>query len=303
MLVSKLMSGTKRSKMKKQIILICVLAACAMYGYVNAVLADGQEQIAEDETRVPQIDGFSCRGNEPFWNLRVTGEHADFSQLSSDPELKNIRLTGSLNRLDYRRPPLYVWRGRVKSAPGDMVAVIAKETCLDTMSDHEGQSRFAYSILISMPENQTYLGCCNETAGSPVQTDDPGAFPVADPQKLPKDAWARYLPELLPAINACAARRDEARVWVTKAWPMNKGMAGVRLRRYGGGWWQCTARQDGLKVDRFQSLPPTERPLPGEGMILFTPIGKSLPAGECYQHERVLGAKGDFVGWLSFNTC
>jgi uncharacterized membrane protein len=291
--------------MKKQIILICVLAACAMYGYVyvNAGRADGQEQIAEKNTRESQIENFSCRGNEPFWNLRVTGDRAEFSQLGADPESKNIRLKGDLNRLDFRQPPLYVWRGRAKSTPGDMVAFIAKETCLDTMSDQEGQSRYAYSILISMPDNQTRLGCCNETSDPPVQSADPDIFPVADPKKLPKDAWAHYLPELLPAINACVAHMDEARVWITKAWPMNKGMVGLRLRRYGGGWWQCTAAQDGLKVDRFQSLLPTERPLPGEGMILFTPIGKSLPAGECYQHERVLGAEGSVVGWLSFNTC
>jgi hypothetical protein len=90
---------------------------------------------------------------------------------------------------------------------------------------------------------------------------------------------------------------------VTKAWPMNYGMVGVRTRNGAGGWFACIAPAAGGAPDRFEPLAAGARRLPGEGAVLFSPAPQAPPAGACYRHERVLRADGEALGLLSYDTC
>jgi hypothetical protein len=37
--------------------------------------------------------------------------------------------------------------------------------------------------------------------------------------------------------------------------------------------------------------------------VLFTPMGHSPLAGNCWHHERVVDLSGKVLGWLSSNGC
>jgi uncharacterized membrane protein len=261
----------------------------------------------EVQTMDKPVSRFECRGNEPFWQLKINGDVAEYSRFTGTPETKAQTLSGKLKSLDYLRPSLSVWRGRSTDASGDVVAFIENKQCLDTMSDQEGQSKFDYTVRISMPDGEVLLGCCNARtdADHAEKYGNQGlqALPVADVTTLSADLWPRYLFDMLPAIRACLDRTPGTSKWVTKAWPMNKGMVGVRTGNPHGGKWGCIAEQESGDVDIFKSLPPNVVRLPGEGMIIFTPLDQKPPEGECFEHERVLDNEGKLVGWLSYNTC
>jgi putative lipoprotein len=130
----------------------------------------------------------------------------------------------------------------------------------------------------------------------------PGAWPVADLQAKPAEDWSRFLLDLLPAIAACLDATPGPAPRVTKAWPMNRGMAGARTRNGAGGWFDCIAPSLGGEVDRLEPVTDGGR-LPGEGTVVFSPVIQGPPPGECYQHERALGPGGEPIGWLSTETC
>lgn len=83
---------------------------------------------------------------------------------------------------------------------------------------------------------------------------------------------------------------------MTKAWPINRGRVGVRVRNGAGGWFACIAPALGGMPERFDSIPSGTRPLPGEDA---SPAPQSPPAGACYRHGHVLRADGEPLGLLS----
>jgi len=253
------------------------------------------------------VSRFECRGNEPFWQLKINGDVAEYSRFTGTPATKPHALSGTLKSLAYLRPPLFVWRGQSVDASGDVVAFIENRKCLDTMSDQEGQSKFDYTARISMPDGEVLFGCCNarrdEGRNEKFGTQKRQSLPVADIDAMTPALWPRYLFDLLPAIRNCIDRTPGTSKWVTKAWPMNKGMAGVRTGNPHNGKWECIAEQESGDISIFKALPPNVVHLPGEGMIIFTPVDQQPPEGECFEHERVLDTEGELVGWLSYNTC
>ena len=272
-----------------------LLAAISIIGAIEAQSAE------------KLISRFECRGNEPFWQLNIKGDAAEYSRFTGAPEMKKKTLIGKLKSLDYLRPTLFVWRGRAEDISGDVVAFIENKQCLDTMSDREGRSKFDYIARISMPDGEVLLGCCSGESeafqNGKKSCRDLKSLPVTDLSALPADSWPRFLFNLMPAIRACLERTDGSSKWVTKAWPMSKGMAGVRMGNPHGDKWECIAEQASGDIQRFKPLPPNTPRLPGEGMVIFTPENKVPPAGECYEHERVLDANGNLEGWLSFSNC
>jgi uncharacterized membrane protein len=181
----------------------------------------------------------ACRGNEPFWQLQIDGATAIYQRLGDAA----IELAGSETPLDYLPRPELVWRGRAATLGGDLVAWITEESCLDTMSDREGASAFSHRIRISLPAGEVLVGCCRSSVHAAAHaTIHQRDLPVADLPAKPAPDWARLLPDLAPAIEACVGATPGPAPRVTKAWPMNHGMVGVRTRDGAGGWFACIAR-------------------------------------------------------------
>jgi uncharacterized membrane protein len=248
---------------------------------------------------------FECSGNEPFWNLTIRQDTAEFSSLASTlgPEISALR--GSYGSLSRVAEPLFVWRGRAQGTPREVVVFITQTRCVDTMSDREGQTAFPYSARVSLPNDQLLAGCCRAGAAAAGSRVAAAAerLPAADLQSKPTDDWSRLLIELLAPIKACLARAPGTVTRVTKAWPMNKAMTGVRIRDDAAGYWECVAEAQGAAVHLFEPLPTGTARLPGEDRVLFTPAAQAPPSGRCYKHERVLFPEGELLGWLSYDGC
>ena len=240
------------------------------------------------------------RGNERFWQLRIDGARGLYKPLDGAA----IELAGSTASLDYLPRPVLVWRARAAPLEGDVVAWITEEPCSDTMSDREGSTAFSHRILISMPGGEVLVGCCRSglhaTAGAALEPD---LLPVANLAAKAPDDWSRLLLDLLPAIEACLAATPGVMPRVTKAWPMSRGVVGVRTRDDGGGSFARVAPAAGGALERLERVPPGSPRLPGEGAVVFSPAPQAPPAGTCFRHERVGRPDGGLLGLLSYDTC
>ena len=249
---------------------------------------------------------FSCRGNEPFWRFVIDGERARYSSLTDSAQPDTIELKGKLSVTGEGPTPVIDWFGK-SDWGGAFRAVVTEGRCRDSMSDSEGQTEFEYLAQLSVPGGKVVRGCCNAglppaTAAAPAPADTT-QFPVADLRNRAETDWSRYLFDLLPAIQACIDKTPEPDPYATKAWPMNRGMVGVRTRNAQGGWYECVADANGKSIDRFIQLPPSAPPAPNEDRVMFSPPDHHPPGGNCFKHERVMDGMGDFMGWLSTNSC
>ena len=133
------------------------------------------------------------------------------------------------------------------------------------------------------------LSAC-ATAGGDAGSSGPSSYP----------GWAKFLPDLKPAISACLAQPVGPAPIILKAWPMNHGSAGMRI-----------AASNGAKVDCVGSLGPDGKatlhaagmePLPGESQVILVPVGSTVPTGACWASETVT-IGGDYMGTLAYKTC
>jgi uncharacterized membrane protein len=256
---------------------------------------------ARRNPEAPASPTLLCRGNEPFWSLSMRDRTATYRRLGRIAEERSV-LAGALRAFPAFRPPFFVWRGRSAEESGDLVAVITGERCQDTMGDEgAGGGTMPYTARLSLPGGEVLLGCCREETAAPLPALAPDDVPVADLAAKPPDDWACRLLELLPAITACVARTSGTGTRVSKAWPMNHGLVGVRTES-DSGRWECVARADGNAVHSVAGLGAAP-PVPGEGRTIFTPAGTSPLQGRCWRHERVIAPDGRLVGWLSYDVC
>ena len=124
-----------------------------------------------------------CRGHEPEWNLRIDGSKATLATLGGQG-LVQTGFLGGLQEIGWARPPFLVYRGRADVPAGDLVAVLTREQCLDTMADAaEGGGASDHTARVSLPDGEVRLGCC-AIPQVPVATTPPvpaAAVPVAAP--------------------------------------------------------------------------------------------------------------------------
>jgi uncharacterized membrane protein/invasion protein IalB len=247
---------------------------------------------------------FACRGSEPTWSLAIDHEHATLRLLDGEPAAQE--LSGKFSISGEGRTPIMTWKGKAAGERSGLTAVIVEQACQDSLSRTEGQTGFAYQTQVTLPDGRKVRGCCSAglpAAATPSIVTSLDSARTADFAAKSGEDWARLLPELKPAIDACLARTPGPSPYVTIAWPLDAAMAGVRTRSGDGGWFGCIARIDGSVVDRFEPLPRGEPPLPGENLTLFTPSGGIPRAGACWEQERVLDAAGKLLGHLSYNIC
>ena len=137
-----------------------------------------------------------CRGHEPEWNLRIDGATATLATLGTQG-LAQTGLAGRLQEIGWARPPFLVYRGRTDASGTDLVAVITRERCLDTMADTgEGGGASDYTARVSLPDDATRLGCC---------TIIPAAAPPPADAGSPRPLVAAPAPATSAAAPAPAA--------------------------------------------------------------------------------------------------
>lgn len=234
---------------------------------------------------------FQCRGNEPFWSLVMDGQEARLSRPAGD-ERRTGTFTGTLEHLRYLDPPMSLWRGAAGRKANDvLVATLRRGECRDTMSD-EGPE-FTHHALLSLGGEPPLAGCCTAIMGL-----DLAAAPVADPATKADPDWARFLPDLLPAMEGCRKKADDQALRILKAWPMNRGLVGVRLQDETGARRDCVADSRG-RVKEIAPVTATDD-LPGEGSPVFYPAAGTPPILDHGRVERVLDGKERLSGWLHY---
>lgn len=234
---------------------------------------------------------FQCRGNEPFWSLVMDGAEARLSRPAGEKRESEV-FEGGLEHLDYLDPAASVWRGASgRKADDVVVAVMRRGECRDTMSD-EGPE-FTHQALVSLAGERPLAGCCTAVMGL-----DLARAPAADPAAKDEADWTRLLPDLLPAIEGCRKKAGEDALRILKAWPMNRGLVGVRLQDAEGTRRDCIAEARG-RVKELAVAEGTDD-LPGEASPVFYPAAGMLPILDHGRAERVLDAKGKLRGWLHY---
>lgn len=245
---------------------------------------------------------FRCQGNEPFWNLRIEGTRADYRSLADGESEGSYE--GEFQWDPTVEPAVFEWHGvDTEKTRRRLSASIREERCLDTMSDETPP--FTHWVRLRAPDGRELTGCCRIADAPAVERGEIALdeLPPANLELLEAGEWARDLIELRPALEACLGRTRGSGPRVTYAWSIDGEAVGVRLRNGDGGWFECIATRDGSSIDRFDTLTSADFPLQQENRVVFTPAAQYPPAGNCYEHERVLDARGELIGWLSFNTC
>lgn len=95
-------------------------------------------------------------------------------------------------------------------------------------------------------------------------------------------------------MRACLQGRPDA--MAVMAWPMNHGLALLRLLLADGTRQDCVADLGRGEVVRREPVAPGDR-LPGEGVQAFM-----LERG-CVDARRVEAPSGAVVGWLGYAAC
>ncbi len=247
---------------------------------------------------------FACQGNEPFWNLTIDGDDARFVSLTGSGDAQPVLLAGRLRATATSTGATFGWRGT--SVDGSAYgALIERRSCRDSMSDREGVTTFAYAATVAAPGGVTLHGCCNASAALDSQAGAQGepTVQLADLRGRAPDDWTRHLPDMLAAVQACLDRTPGDGAYVTKAWPMNRGMVGVRTRNASVGWFECVVPQDGRAVEHFAPVAATAEPVPDEERVLYLPAGVARLTGNCFRHEELLDEAGRPLGWLTANAC
>jgi uncharacterized membrane protein len=249
------------------------LAALLLFAAPAAALA---------QEPVPQM--LHCVGEEPFWGLRANAT----TGLWSEPGAEAL-YQGTLDMLDWLEPGWLAWHGA--GAAGPLVAVLRREACHSTMAD--GPPRDYRAILVRGA--RTMAGCCTVTVAL-----DAAAAPVADLAAKDVADWSRLLADLQPGITRCLVDGGPAWREITTAWPMNRGLMGVRGRAADGGLHQCIVEMGGGRIDRVERLAEPADTLPGEGRPVFLPAREQPPMVLSGRLERVIDARGVLQGWLHY---
>jgi uncharacterized membrane protein len=231
---------------------------------------------------------FVCSGNEPFWHIEMNSASAVLTRPGMH-EIEEHVFAGRLDAFDYLDPPWSIWRGHeIDANGGDLVVVVRKETCLDTMAD---DVVFDHRALVSFPEGTAATGCCNAATAL-----DPDGVPPSDPGTEAAGDWVRLWPDLRKAIDACLADVPADVDTVVKAWPMNRGRSGVRLAGADGQRFDCIVIDGANSVEKIEPIAADAPALPGERAPVLLPSQGKPPRVTCGRRARVMDNRGAAAG-------
>lgn len=234
------------------------------------------------------LHGLSCRGNEPFWSLDIDTTSAQERSLLPDGIFERA-YAGQLSTFGFLDPPWAVFRGQTEDAE-TVVLVAREETCVDTM---KGEA-FDQRAVVSFPNGLAATGCCHASLAI-----DAAAAPAADhADKSPED-WSRLLPVFAAGIQRCIGDMTEPVAAVTKAWPMNRGLIGVRLQDADGDRTDCIVEQTGDRIEQLEAVSAGDE-LPGENSPALLPAGEMPPRVTCGRLEKVVAGEDQVWAYLHY---
>jgi hypothetical protein len=228
------------------------------------------------------VQGLDCRADEGGWRLDATRTTAQFS--ATAPRKREVVFRGGLQTL--AAPTAIIWRGDSTHLPKETLVLAARdEACRTPVAG-------GHRALLSIRAGEASTGCCMVRAGF-----DARAAPVFVPASKAADDWARVVPELLPAINACASRLG-ARLKAVAGASASGGTARVRIVDTGGGTVECTVDANGRGATSFAPVTAA-----AAGNPLFFPPREPPPIVACGRLERVLTPRGALAGYLHYDPC
>lgn len=133
------------------------IAAAVFTALALPACAQDQPQRASE----PPVVALACKGNEPFWSLDL-GPGTALLKRPGGEQVEETTFTGTLDTIAYLDPPWSVWRGAAASGAGvegatdDLIAMVRREQCTDSMSGREYGAR----AVISLPGGGLVTGCC-----------------------------------------------------------------------------------------------------------------------------------------------
>lgn len=218
-----------------------------------------------------------CQGNEPGWQLLIQPGLARLR--SQDGPLRDVAMVARYTSAPWADPPFAMLRAEV-NGQGTMVAYITADACSDSMSGEASAMR----ARLSMPDGTVRIGCCRPLAQ------------VADPRG-PGD-WSRWLPELLPAVQACSVARPGL---VLDAWQVAPGRAAVRIAGTDGNRFDCFADTLTRRAERVVAVAHADRRT-SEGQPVLR-VGVPARAEACRLTEPVRAVDGTPFGSLAWEAC
>lgn len=222
------------------------------------------EQRAAYEGEFQASGGIDTLGNsEGAWELTLLDDYAQFARpgLGEDGGIPGDR--------DYRE------RG-MRVVAGPLTITISQQAC--TASGVE----LPYTAHVLF-EGVAYQGCARRGV---IEGERP--------------TWASVLPELMPAINACADRASSRPARITFASALDDGEALVRVREANGSRRECIVTNGAVSV--YEPLSDDDR-RSGEGEPEFQPGGARPAARNCRTIEPAIDRSGAQLGWLIRNSC
>ena len=227
---------------------------------------------------------FSCRGNEPFWSLELGHQGGVLAEPGNE-----TLLVGDLAATD---TGAWTFRGAPEDEPGAFTgAVLSPAQCFDTMADGPAMP---YSAALQFADGRQGNGCCTVEFGLDLEN-----APVFDAAGKPEQDWSRWLPTLGPAVLRCAFDGGVVTEGASKAWPMNRGKAMVRLVDSGGDRFDCLVDLGSGDITSVQPVPADDT-VPGEDQPRWLPPGEQRPVLSCGRVERVQTDGGLVTGWLHY---
>ncbi len=141
---------------------VSALIAVRVFGRLVAMTLPAFVFLAAVASAEPS-DTLVCRGHEPAWSLSIDGSSATLRTLGERGTMQ-VALNGRLREAS-ARPLSLVYRGRADGWDADLVAVITREACSDTIAEAgERNGTSDYTVRLSLPDGGVRQGCCGRAA-------------------------------------------------------------------------------------------------------------------------------------------
>ena len=241
-------------------------------------------------------DSYQCRGEEPFWGARLNENTAVLTRPGTKTVSEQV-YRGKLVKLPAPGAEWLVFRGKEPRSGSVLTLALRAEECHSTMPDEGGVG--THRAVVTFANGNSAMGCCT------VQRRlDLSKAPEADFGTKPAEDWTKLLPDLMPAVRACLLDSGVLGETVVRAWPMNRGKAGVRMAEKSGRQWDCVADLGMGPVGRVEGrVKPAVHALPASAKVIFWPVREAPPAIFCGRVEKVKMQDGSLAGYLQYDPC
>jgi len=241
-------------------------------------------------------DGIECVSPSSGFSLLLNADSATLT--TNEPAVTARRFRGESALLEDGGVQ---WQGQ--GHPGDLSASVIPGRCNPAQS---GGGAWTHTFHATLPTGQAIEGCCRtrETRLLSEQAVDLQSLPQADLATARSAGhWSGQLLDMDALVRLCLARTRGPSPRVLHAGFPNPGVGVLLLSDGEQHIFQCAGLTNGHAGIDFKAVPEGIPAVVGRSEVIFSPTGSGVPAGACYEHERVLDGKGELMGYLSHDTC